>query len=111
MTSLNQFTNLQHVFKVSELLSYDMIYIYHHLQEGTDVTLVKDEIHLEGKFSYLVYFKGFKLGSVLVSALFTAMYGEQEVFIGQVASVTKEKYMPIKELDIVVHQLELKLVS
>lgn len=103
--------NFQHVFKVSQLLNFDLIYIYHHIHEGAQVKLLKDEEFLDGKYTYSVYFKNFKIGSIIASSLFNALSGQVEVLVGQVVNITKEKYMPIKELDIVVRQSELRLVS
>ncbi|MFK8045758.1 MAG: hypothetical protein AB8B72_09690 [Crocinitomicaceae bacterium] len=102
---------LQHIFKVSELLKFDLIYIYHHITAGSKVLLKKDDLQLSGNCNYNVYFKGFKIGSLFVSSFFTALYGQIEEIEAEVAGITKEKYLPIKELDIIVSQSELKLVS
>jgi len=111
---LNQLYNtpqMQHVFKVSELFKYDLIYIYHHMTAGSKVILKRDDLQIAGNSNYSVYFKGFKIGSLFVSSFFTALYGQLEAIEAEVSGIKKEKYLPIKELDIIVSQSELRLVS
>ncbi|MFK8039563.1 MAG: hypothetical protein AB8B74_14830 [Crocinitomicaceae bacterium] len=103
--------SIQHVFKVSELFNYDMIYIYHHIQEGTKVNLVRDELQIGGKYRYFVYYKDYQLGSLFVSSFFSAQYGNLKSIEAEVTSITKEKYMPIKHLDVLITQASLRLVS
>jgi hypothetical protein len=102
---------IQHVFNVSDLLNFDMICIYHHMTEGEKVTLKRSEFHLDGNYSYYVYFKGFKIGTVRVSSLFTAIYGSVETIEGAISSMMKEKYLPVRSLDIIICEEDLKLVS
>lgn len=102
---------IQHVFNVSDLQNFDLIYIYHHMSEGAKVTLKRDSFQLDGNYNYYVYFKGFKVGTVMVSSLFTAIYGSIDSVEAVVSSLTKEKYLPIRALDVVVRQSELKQVS
>lgn len=102
---------LQHVFKVSELFNYDMIYIYHHIKEGTHVHLVRDELEISGNYRYFVYYKNFQIGSLFVSSFFTAQYGHLDTIKAEVTNLTKEKYLPIKQLDVLITQSSLRLVS
>lgn len=111
MNRLNETPALDHIFNVAELMNYDMIYIYHHLHEGASILLKKDNLQLGDQQNYHVYFKGFKIGSIFISSLFLALYGEQDEIEARVANITKEKYLPVKALDIVVGQPALKLVS
>lgn len=102
---------IQHVFKVSELFNYDMIYIYHHIKEGTNVSLIRDGLQISGNYRYFVYYKNFKLGSLFVSSFFTAQYGHLDTIEAEVTSITKERYLPIKHLDVLITQSSLRLVS
>jgi len=108
---LNQLPNVQYIFTVSNLYKYDMIYIYHHIQEGIKVTLVRDDLKLGGNSSYSVYYRNFHLGSVFISPFFTAQYGNVDKIEAEIANITKEKYLPIKNIDIIISPTKLRLVS
>jgi hypothetical protein len=109
--TLTQLPILQHIFTVSDLYSYDMIYIYHQIQEGTKVILVRDDLQIGGNYRYSVYFKDFQIGTLFVSSFFSAQYGNLDKIEAEIASITKEKYLPIKNLDVIIKQRGLKLVS
>ncbi len=55
------------VTKVNQLSAFDMIYIYHHIQEGSKLNLVQQEKHLNGDLDYKVMYKSFHLGFIRVS--------------------------------------------
>ncbi len=109
--TIYELPNLQYIFKVSDLYKYDMIYIYHHIHEGSKVTLVRNDLQIGGNNSYLVYFKNFLLGSLFISTLFTTQYGNLSKIEAEIMNITKEKYLPIKNLDVVISQAGLRLVS
>lgn len=82
------------IASVKDLSRHDMIYIYHHLQEGTNLKLKKTNV--EG--CYDVMFKGFKLGYVHLKRWIQNQKMED---IGvKIKYLTKQKYMPIKSMDI-----------
>lgn len=87
--------------QVVELTSFDMIYIYHHLQKGSELILEKDENHIFDKNAIAVYFKGFKLGyiSPKVNQLIASKIENNSV-IAKVKNIKKQKYMPLTGLDI-----------
>ena len=109
--SLNRLPDMQYIFAVSSLYKYDMIYVYHHLAEGSKVTLRRNDFYIDGTCQYSVYYKDFKLGYVYLSSFFLAQYGSLEKFEAEIASMTKEKYLPIKKLDITVSSARMRLVS
>lgn len=90
--------------QVVELTSYDMIYIYHHLQKGGELMLEKDDTHIFDKNAIAVYFKGFKLGyiSPKVNQLIASKMEHQTV-IAKVKNIKKQKYMPLTGLDIEIY--------
>ena len=49
---------------VEELANYDMIYIYHQLQKGTELRIEKDDKRYWDENALAIYFKGFKIGYV-----------------------------------------------
>lgn len=87
--------------QVIELTSYDMIYIYHHLQKGNELKLEKDNNHIFDKHAIAVSFKGFKLGyiSPKVNQLIASKM-EHHTVIAKVKNIKKQKYMPLTGLDI-----------
>lgn len=82
------------IASVKDLSRHDMIYIYHHLKEGTKLNLIRTNV--DG--CYDVMFKGFKLGYVhLKRWIQNQNINDIEV---EIKYVTKQKYMPIKSMDI-----------
>lgn len=87
--------------QVIELTSYDMIYIYHHIKKGDELTLQRDHNHIYDKNAIAVFYKGFKLGYVSpkVNQLIASKMNNQAVK-AKVKSIQKQKYMPLTGLDI-----------
>jgi hypothetical protein len=92
--------SLRTVVAVEELLNHDMIYVYHHIQTGSQVELTPNGTNLFGDRKYQVEFKGFIIGYTTVSGIMKDMFADSEKITAQVFSMTKDRYMPIKELDL-----------
>lgn len=103
--------NLKAIANVEELVNYDMIYVYHHLNIGDTLKLIYSEIRLNGDHRYEVYYKNFKLGYISMGGLTKSLYGGYDEIIASISSFSKEKYLPIKSLDIILHPMQLKKVS
>ncbi|MFD1551629.1 hypothetical protein DNU06_03005 [Putridiphycobacter roseus] len=103
--------NIHHNFKVTKLLHYDMIYVYHHIQEGTVVDLTLDETLYIGEIRFKVTFKSFHLGFIHIPKHIHHMFNQVKQLNGTVSSILKEKYLPIQHLDIKVVQTVFKQVS
>ena len=104
-------TVIQHVFEVKNLSSFDMIYIYHHIKEGTKLSLIQKGIQLNGDFHYQVYYQNFLLGHIRVNANSIAKFESKLYLDSTVINVSKEKYLPIKNLDIAINHQAMRLVS
>ena len=87
---------------VMELTHYDMIYIYHHIQQNTLLELRRDEQHVYDKNAVEVWFKGFKLGYVSnkVNGLIARKIDAGKEVMAKVRNVKKQKYTPLSGLDI-----------
>lgn len=88
--------------QVVELTSYDMIYIYHHIQKGDELKLERDDVHIFDKNAIAVFYKGFKLGYVSpkVNHIISSKMDNLQSVRARVKSVKKQKYMPLTGLDI-----------
>jgi hypothetical protein len=103
--------SLKTILSVDELLNYDMIYIYHHLSVGSVLTLRFKEINLFDDPIYLVSYKGFEIGTVRVSGIMKSFVNEHDEFEAEISAIGKDKYMPIKKLDIQMSVAALKKVG
>ncbi len=87
---------------VNELSKHDMIYIYHHLSIGAELSLEHDRTRLWDKNAVAVFFKGFKIGYISnnTSELVCKQIIKGMKVIAKVKSLYKQKYMPLEGLDI-----------
>ena len=99
------------VVAVEELLEHDMIYVYHHIQEGSVVQLIFDREDLQGNPLYLVLFKGFTIGKVKLTGIARSIFENHLDITARIAGVSKEKYMPLQHVDIELGAEALKKVS
>lgn len=99
------------LINVTELSNHDMIYVYHLLSIGTKIKLYKTEKRLNGSIIYKVYFHNFLLGFAELSKLKQSFFAIDDVLEGTISKLSKEKYLPINNLEICVHNKQLKLVS
>lgn len=88
--------------EVMGLSAFQMPMIYHHLQEGAELSLYYNYSAAESHRAVEVHFKGFKLGYLPYA---TANLIEKVLMHGfelkvKVVSVEKQKYMPISRLNI-----------
>lgn len=103
--------NLKSIATVNELAHHDMIYIYHHLKVGQMVQLSAEGTNLKGDIRYKVSYKNFTLGYVYLGGFFKSYYESNRELFATVNSIQKDRYMPVKELDIEVCIVRLKNVS
>ena len=103
--------NLKSITTVTELENHDMIYVYHHLKIGQMVQLLADGTNLKGDIRYKVFYKNFTLGYVYLGGFFKHYYESNRELFATVNSIQKDRYMPVKELDIEVCIVRLQNVS
>lgn len=90
--------------QIDELSKHDMIYIYHHLNINTELTLERDYTRLWDKTAIGVFYKGFKIGYVSKksSGIISKQIDRGNQVIAKVKTLYKQKYMPLEGLDIAV---------
>ena len=103
--------NIHHNFKVTNLANFDMIYVYHHIQEGALVELTIDESLFVGEIRFKVSFKSFHIGYIHMPSHIHHIFNQVKHISAKVSSIGKEKYLPIQNLDIKVVQTIFKQVS
>ena len=91
---------IKSVMAVKGLVNYDMIYVYHHLSAGRKVILKHIENTLNGDPVYSVNYRDFRLGSVVLTGIIKSFYVDQKEIVAEIAAVSKDKYLPIKKLDV-----------
>ncbi len=103
---------LNTIVKVNHLSTFDMIYVYHLLSLGTKVHLYKTNTTLSGDLIFDVFYKTFKLGSIQIGGLSKKYLSDLVEMSGVISNLSKEKYLPIKSLEITLNTSEsLKMVS
>ena len=100
--------SLNAITTVEELANHDMIYIYHHLTVGSKLTLTFDEETLQGDLRYAATFRGFLIGYVRVSGVLTSFYRDRKEVTAEIVGCSKDRYMPLKQLDV---QLQLNAMK
>lgn len=103
--------NLKTVAQIEELMFHDMIYVYHHINIGTEIKLLASGSNVKGDIRYEVCFKNFTLGFVTLGGFFKNYYEQNEVLFGRIKSYHKKKFMPIQDIDIEIDIVKLKNVS
>lgn len=102
---------LNTVVSVDELADHDMIYIYHHLKVGSKVHLVATGTNVKGDLRYRVSYKGFILGFVTLADPVKLIYKNAETIEGEIVAVEKQKFLPIRGLDISLQATKMRMVS
>ncbi len=103
--------NYPFITTVGQLNAFDMIYVYHHISEGTVLDLFQEEKHLNGDLLYKVMYKHYHLGYIRIGNFLKHEYADQNTLSATVFSLSKEKYLPTKSLDIAIESNKMKLVS
>lgn len=96
---------------VDELMDHDMIYIYHHLKPGSKVYIEQNGTNVKGDPRYTVHFGKFLLGYITISGIMRSFYEGQQNGEAEIVSVSKDKFMPIKALDIQIGVQAMKKVG
>lgn len=99
------------VVKVEQLTSFDMIYVYHLLSVGTKLKLEFTEERLTGDLIYKVKFNSFVLGFITLTGLSRMMFEGESELEATIFNLAKEKYLPLKSLELSVSKKSLKMVS
>jgi len=90
--------------QIDELTKHDMIYIYHHLNIDSELTLERDYARIWDQTAIGVFYKGFKLGyiSKKTSGIISKQIDKGNQVIAKIKTLYKQKYMPLEGLDIAV---------
>ncbi|MEZ4923142.1 MAG: hypothetical protein R2780_08245 [Crocinitomicaceae bacterium] len=88
------------ILKVEELADHDMIYVYHHLEEGKLIELRFSDHNVKGESRFKVFYQEFFLGVVTLSGIIGSFYHDEKLITAEIAGLSKEKYFPLKALDI-----------
>jgi hypothetical protein len=107
----NPIASMNLLAKVDQLSSHDMIYVYHLLSVGSKLNLTQTEQKLNGDLVYRVMFNSFKLGYVTISNFSKIILRDELSLDACVFGLAKEKYLPLKSLEISVSKNILKMVS
>lgn len=99
------------IVSVQELMSHDLIYIYHHLQIGSIVQLELAGENVKGDPLFRVKFKGFLLGFITISGAVRTLYEGITTFEGEVADLNKQKFLPTKGIDLCLQATKMRMVS
>lgn len=87
---------------VENLARYDMIYIYHHMNVGDEITLRRDHENHFDEHCVEVFFKGFKLGTLSTKSnkIVARLLDKQKTVKAKVRSLYRQKFMPLDSLEI-----------
>ncbi|MBD3636212.1 MAG: hypothetical protein HUJ25_02630 [Crocinitomicaceae bacterium] len=108
---IGQEMSIKATIAVEELMNHDMIYIYHHLKNGSVVQLEQSGINLKGEPRYAVKFRGFLIGYATIAGIMRTFFEDQKEAEALVVSVSKQKFMPINGLDIQIGVQAMKKVG
>lgn len=90
---------------VNELANYDMIYIYHQLKNGAELSIEKDDKRTWDENALAVFYKGFKLGYVSkrTSGMIQKFIKQGNHIYATIKTLNKEKHAPLRDMDIQIH--------
>jgi hypothetical protein len=88
-----------------------MIYVYHLLSEGSKLKLIQKDCKLNGDLVFEVRFSTFLLGYVTLGNFSKALFRDDLELDATILTMAKEKYLPLKSLDITIRKKGLKMVS
>jgi len=99
------------IVSVHDLLNYDLIYIYHHLQISATVQLEADGCNVKGELRYRVLFKGFMLGFITIGRAVQEIYEGLERLEAEIVHLDKQKFLPVKGIDLCLQATKMRMVS
>lgn len=99
------------IVSVDELMHHDLIYIYHHLQVGSIVQLELAGENVKGDPLYRVLFKGFVLGCITITGAVVSLYRGLTSLEGEIIDINKQKFLPIKGIDLCLQATKMRMVS
>lgn len=108
---VNNPLSLKTIVAVEGLTNHDMIYVYHHIQRGSMVNLKSDGTNVTGDPRYSVKYRGFLLGFVTLSGIMKSFFMEHNEMQAEIATISKDKFMPINRLDIQIGVVAMKKVG
>ena len=88
-----------------------MIYIYHHLYVGASIDLQATTPSLKGDLRFKVNYKAFFLGYITISKDLANIYADTSLITCTISSFKKEKFLPIRSLDLCLQATKIKMVS
>lgn len=103
--------SLKTIVAVEGLTNHDMIYVYHHIQCGSIVELKPVGTTVTGDPRYSVNYRNFLLGFVTLSGIMKSFFMDQNEMQAEIATISKEKFMPINRLDIQIGVIAMKKVG
>ena len=104
-------SSLDVLAQVGQLSNFDMIYVYHLLSIGSKLQLKQVEKKLNNDLVYTVQFNHFKLGYITLSNFSKSDYIDELELDATIFSMTKQKYLPLDNLEICIQKKALKMVS
>lgn len=102
---------LNTIVSVQELANYDMIYIYHHLHVGASINLEAAGTNVKGDLRFKASYKNFVLGYVTIGGPVKSIYEGVYNLEGKVFNINKDKFLPIKGLDLSIQATKMRMVS
>ncbi len=99
------------IVSVDDLLNYDLIYIYPHLEVGAIVQLEADGCNVKGELRYRVYFKAFMLGFITIGWAVQEIYTGLDRIEGEIVHLNKQKFLPIRGIDLCLQATKMRMVS
>jgi hypothetical protein len=99
------------IVSVDELADHDMIYIYHHLKLGSTVNLTASGTNVKGDLRYRVSYKEFTLGYVTLSGALQEVYKNAKSIESQIVGMEKQKFLPIRGIDLSIQATKMRMVS
>ncbi len=102
---------LKTIASVEELPNYDMIYIYHHLKVGSQLWLKEEGTNVKGDLRFKVFFKEFVLGFVTIGGTISKLFENSEMIVAEILNIEKQKFLPIRGLDITLQATKMRMVS
>lgn len=99
------------IVSVDELTDHDMIYIYHHLSIGAVVHLTAAGTNVKGDLRYKVSFKEFTLGYVTLGGALRQVYKNVKTIQSQIVGIEKQKFLPIRGIDLSIQATKMRMVS
>lgn len=93
-----------HMARISHLYDFELIYIYHHLSEGTEVSVHPQKDPMTQQWRAGVFFRHYQLGWLvgLSEGFATEIMEQPEGHRAFIHSIRRQKYLPPQQLSIAI---------